>query len=157
MKRKAISAFISVAALTAAGVAAAPVASAASPAAAPHAANGAYGCAGTAINGGAPWLVKNSAGVTISDVYVYWNASTQKNCAVNVRTAAGGSGSFAGYLGITIIDPGNTANVDSDYGDYASYAGPVSIVSPGCVSITAETQPPSGAAVIRNINNIACG
>ncbi|GGY85603.1 hypothetical protein [Streptomyces nitrosporeus] len=110
------------------------------------AAAGAYGCAGNQIDS---YQVKTSGGAVYGNIYLYYDSSTGKNCAVNVATSAGAygkptfkfvmlvkcvAGTSAGSTCVQdtyIQDPTNTGV------NYSQYAGPVSISAAGrCISVT---------------------
>jgi hypothetical protein len=104
---------------------------------------GGYGCSGTLVD---TWPVKSAVPNTLSNIRLYYDASTGYNCAVNVKTAY--YTQFKHETDIVIVredwteDDNNRPGVtiDSDYGDYWSYAGPVKIPAKGmCVMINATT------------------
>jgi hypothetical protein len=104
---------------------------------------GGYGCSGTLVN---TWPVRSAVPNTLSNIRLYYDASTGYNCAVNVKTAY--YSQFKDETSITIMredwteDDNNRPGVtiDSDGGEFSSYAGPVKIPAKGrCVMIDAIT------------------
>ncbi|MHC3473200.1 spore-associated protein A [Streptomyces sp. 7R007] len=68
-------------------------------------------------------------------VYLTWNESTGKNCAVTVRNTSGARIHMA--VSLAALDSGRPAARDS--GNYTSYAGPVYVSARGyCVAWTGE-------------------
>ncbi|MFF4910073.1 spore-associated protein A [Streptomyces sp. NPDC001260] len=93
--------------------------------AAPRTATVAAATAGAAYNGacGTGYTVIDSTPVEDKGtVYVTYNKSTGKNCAVTIRNAPGAPVSTAVTLG---IDAGRGAPAVVDNGLYTTYAGPV--------------------------------
>ncbi|WP_306311701.1 hypothetical protein [Streptomyces hydrogenans] len=118
------------------------------------AATGAYGCGGSQIDS---YQVKTSGGSVYGNVYLYYDASTGKNCAVNVATAAGGYGTptFKFVMIVKCVagtTAGSTCVQDTYVQDpsttgitYSQYAGPVSISAAGrCISVTGINSLTSG-------------
>lgn len=104
---------------------------------------GGYGCSGNLVG---TWPVKSPVPNTLSNIRLYYDASTGYNCAVNVKTAYYSQFKFQTAVTITRQDfnpddnyrPGVT--IDSDSGQYWSYAGPVKIPARGmCVMVDAVT------------------
>ncbi|MFJ3421021.1 hypothetical protein ACIPN8_32285 [Streptomyces sp. NPDC086082] len=128
---KALGALAATAAIVASGVVFAPAASAAG-----------YGCAGSEID---TYPVKTSGGTQYATIHLYFDSSTDRNCAVTVVTAAGGSGtaettmaSISECSGTTLTScVGGAITTKADAGSYASYAGPVSVPGGGhCVLVS---------------------
>lgn len=109
---------------------------------APAASASGYGCSGSQID---TYPMYNS-GTLFGDVYLYYDSSTGKNCAVTVATSAGGYGvSKLMYVSIDrcneTVDTGNCTGPAgvSDKGYYDYYAGPVSISAAGhCIAVTGQ-------------------
>lgn len=129
--RKVISRLLVVATLALGGVAIAPAAQAA-----------AYGCAGSQIDS---YAETAPSGATYGHIYLYYDAATGDNCVVNVKTDAGGYGTksnvevemakcTAASDGKACVEVGNPV---SNAGNFAYYAGPVTINAPGdCVAVS---------------------
>ncbi|MER7714588.1 hypothetical protein ABTX83_29220 [Streptomyces werraensis] len=116
------------------------------------AAAGAYGCSGAQIN---TFPVKTSSGSTWGNVYLYYDASTGRNCAVTVKTAYVGTPSFTGiYLNVT-----GGGDYDDDAKDYSYYAGPVSIYAAGrCISINGVVWNPAHTVMAQQVAvGVHCG
>ncbi|MDI5969299.1 hypothetical protein POF50_008060 [Streptomyces sp. SL13] len=110
-----------------------------------------YGCAGSQID---TYNVKLSSGAVWGVVHLYYDAATRDNCAVNVKTTAGGYGTSTW----TTVDlSSSSSGQHSDDGYYTEYAGPVSVYAPSeCVAITASVG--SGTSVAKlNTGNVHCG
>ncbi|MTE19412.1 hypothetical protein F0L17_09785 [Streptomyces sp. TRM43335] len=132
--KRVVSVLISMLAMCAFGIVNAPAASA-----------GAYGCPGGQINS---YPIKTDAGTLYGNIYLYYDSSTGKNCAVAVKTAAGGYGT-PNYVAVTLFrcktsTPGAFCDWagqpnDSDYGTFSYYAGPVELYAAGkCIHVHAQ-------------------
>ncbi|WP_244943072.1 spore-associated protein A [Streptomyces inhibens] len=78
---------------------------------------------------GAGYAVIDSTPVgDVGTVYVTWNASTGKNCAVTIRNTPGAPVRMAVSLN---IDAGRGAPGVVDSGNYRTYAGPVYLTARG--------------------------
>ncbi|MEU9865645.1 hypothetical protein AB0D99_32725 [Streptomyces sp. NPDC047971] len=129
---------------------------------APAASAGGYGCAGGQI---ATYPVKYGS-TTYGNIYVYYDASTGKNCAVNVATTAGGYGKDK-YMQVEITrcsetSPSSTCHVeDEDYEGYYPfkyYAGPVEIyASNKCINVSGEIKYNGNTATGTNYGADHCG
>lgn len=110
---------------------------------APTASAGGYGCTGGQI---ATYPVKYGS-TTYGNIYVYYDAATGNNCAVNVATTAGGYGKDK-YMEVQITRCSETSTsstchvVTQDYEGYYPfkyYAGPVTVNAAGrCINVSAE-------------------
>ncbi|MFE3138082.1 hypothetical protein [Streptomyces scopuliridis] len=104
----------------------------------------------------------------MSRIELYYDPATGKNCANNVRTASGGHGTDDGWMQIWIARcvagsrPGVKCtlaanSLDSDYGNYKKYAGPVRVSASGrCIQMFAETSF-MGKFTRINVNAVHCG
>ncbi|MEV6111230.1 hypothetical protein AB0L59_01630 [Streptomyces sp. NPDC052109] len=134
MKRKIVAILASVAAVIGFSILSAPAASAAG-----------YGCSGNQIDS---YSVKTSGGSQYATIYLYYDSSTGKNCAVTVSTSAGGYGSskpMGAWLYVcTQTSPSGTCSTTTtqgDSGNYAYYAGPVSVYAAGhCILVDGSDQ-----------------
>ncbi|MEV5576648.1 hypothetical protein AB0L06_42035 [Spirillospora sp. NPDC052269] len=108
---------------------------------APAANAGGYGCSGNLVD---TYSVKSKWN-TLSHVYLYYNAKTGYNCAVNVKTKY--YSQFKHKISIhmynsTWAEDNNRPGVNTDYdgGKFLKWAGPVKVKGKGlCVSIVADT------------------
>ncbi|GHF93989.1 hypothetical protein GCM10017667_25090 [Streptomyces filamentosus] len=109
---------------------------------APAASAGGYGCSGGLI---ATYPVKTSSGTIFGNIHVYYDSSTGRNCAVTVKTTAGGYGTSS-FVSVTLAvcktsTPGafcDSAGQPTAYeGDHFNYyAGPVSVYAAGrCIHL----------------------
>ncbi|GAA1182668.1 hypothetical protein GCM10009664_56030 [Kitasatospora gansuensis] len=125
--------------------------------AAPASAAG-WGCSGTEVSD-SPYAVTTGDGDVYSYVHLYWNGSTGRNCAVNVK-----AGRLSGTPTLTQIallacrqdgPVGGSASqctaieypMDPSRSDiyYSSYAGPVSVNGSGhCIMVTGITYDTDG-------------
>ncbi|MFR9725193.1 hypothetical protein ACL02R_17770 [Streptomyces sp. MS19] len=124
-----------------------------------------YGCNGSLIN---TYPVRTPAGAVWGNIRLYYDGSTGRNCAVNVKTAAGGSGT-RGWTSVNLYrcassTPGRPCRwqdetYDGDGGPYAYYAGPVSIPAAGkCIRVTGFVgTAPSNASGGSGTNGVHCG
>ncbi|WP_371598677.1 hypothetical protein [Streptomyces sp. NBC_00564] len=110
---------------------------------APTASAAGYGCAGSQIDS---YPMYATGGTQFGTVFLYYDSSTGKNCAVTVATAAGGYG-VSKLMHIEIVkcsqtvDTGSCTGVDSvvDHDYYQYYAGPRSINAAGhCIAVTGQ-------------------
>lgn len=114
------------------------------------AAAGGWGCSGTEVSDSPYPVTSYNSGATLSNVHLYYNSSTGKNCAVNVK--AGSLYGVSSYVNVTLYEcaettPGGdctTLAVSADPAGggpfYQYYAGPVSVPGAGhCVRIYAAT------------------
>ncbi|MFC8518874.1 hypothetical protein [Streptomyces sp. NPDC057257] len=116
---------------------------------APAASAGAYGCAGSQVDS---YPMYGEPGVSYGTIYLYYDTSTGKNCAVMVSTAAGGYGvkkSMQLYLRVCsqTTDTGACTETGGagDNGNYAYYAGPVSVKAAGhCIRVVGVIGPYKG-------------
>jgi hypothetical protein len=127
-------------------------------------ATGDWGCAGSEVSG-SPYPVRNSAGTIYSYVHLYWDGSTGKNCAVNVKT-----GSLYGPqtdTGLQLTEcvedtptPQRTCNPLEQPGqddNFRYYAGPVSVDGVGhCVVVQAWTDDTSGNEATLDVGPFHC-
>jgi hypothetical protein len=154
--RRALSAIICFSAIAAGGIAFAPSASA-----------GGYGCSGSLIDTYKVNLpISSTSPRHISTINLYYDSATGKNCAVNVKTAAGGAGTST-YMQVSIdrciagSRPGVRCTIDiDDYdgGYFKTYAGPVSINAAGrCISLFAETVNTKSEIGNYKVNATHCG
>ncbi|MFC0542715.1 hypothetical protein [Kutzneria chonburiensis] len=109
-----------------------------------------WGCSGSEVSD-SPYPVVGPAGSVFSYVHLYWNGSTGKNCAVNVKTGAlyGTPTQTEIVLYQCAADTpaaGCSATLAaSDGGNFAYYAGPASIPGAGhCLVVQAWTDDTSG-------------
>ncbi|MFJ1594689.1 hypothetical protein ACIOD0_31255 [Kitasatospora albolonga] len=87
-------------------------------------------------------MTERNTGAVISNIFLYYDASTGRNCASNVRTAAGGAGTAA-RISVSIWADGGSAVTDD--GNYAQYAGPVATYARGkCVNVKGVTYASGG-------------
>ncbi len=101
-----------------------------------HAANG---CGGT--------LVGVYPVGDVGEVNVYWEASTQTNCLVNLNLF---NGSSIMNMSITAWSPYDS---DTDSGNFWYYAGPVRVYAPdACINFDAKS-----GGYYRSERNIHCG
>ncbi|WP_329306593.1 hypothetical protein OG322_16620 [Streptomyces sp. NBC_01260] len=114
MLKRAMVILTSLAAITGGAVMVAPAASAAG-----------FGCAGSQID--VYPVTDADNGAVLSDIFLYYDASTGKNCASNVRTSAGGAGTAA-RISVSVWADGGSAVTDN--GIYSQYAG--AGLRPGC-------------------------
>ncbi|WP_143202257.1 hypothetical protein [Streptomyces sp. CB01249] len=129
MLKRAMVILTSLAAVTGGAIVAAPSASAAG-----------FGCPGSQID--VYPVTDANKGLVLSNIFLYYDASTGKNCASNVRTSAGGTGTAA-KISISIWADGGSAVTDS--GNYSQYAGPVSVYAAGkCINVKATTYASGG-------------
>ncbi|MFC0542714.1 hypothetical protein [Kutzneria chonburiensis] len=104
-----------------------------------------WGCSGSEVSD-SPYPVKTPSGAIFSYVHLYWDGSTGRNCAVNVKT-----GALYGTPSLTEVAlrecSGDTPsphcdqiNVAGDNKVYSYYAGPVSVPGAGhCIMVEAWT------------------
>ncbi|WP_405881064.1 hypothetical protein OG747_22110 [Streptomyces sp. NBC_01384] len=113
---------------------------------APSAFAGGYGCSGNQID---TYPVTYS-GETFGNVYLYYDSSTGKNCAVTVSNSSHGYGSSK-YMYVRVEKCQQTAPSggyctiyspevwDDNGGDFLYYAGPVTVSAAGhCISVVGE-------------------
>ncbi|MFF5341946.1 hypothetical protein ACWDUG_16370 [Streptomyces cellulosae] len=113
---------------------------------APSASAGGYGCSGSQIDS---FPMYASGGTLFGNVFLYYDSSTGRNCAVTVATSAGGYG-VAKYMYVGIsrcnetVDTGScsgSASVVDKKDSYKYYAGPVSIAAAGhCIAVTGQIE-----------------
>jgi hypothetical protein len=116
-----------------------------------------WGCSGNEVSD-SPFSVTDGNNNVVSNVHLYYDGSTGRNCAVNVKTAQGGYGTST-YTAVTLEscnedspDSGrcSTYAISSDPagggpGSYSQYAGPVRVPGNGhCIKVTAWTTDPNG-------------
>ncbi|MEV8099078.1 hypothetical protein [Kitasatospora sp. NPDC085879] len=113
---------------------------------------GGWGCSGSEVSD-SPFAVKAYGGQVLSHVHLFWDSSTGRNCAVNVK--AGSLYGTAGFISIRLIEcredtPGSSSDCTSienrpDGSDnYRYYAGPVSVPGSGhCIWVEGITSGPS--------------
>ncbi|MEU9950342.1 hypothetical protein [Streptomyces sp. NPDC047939] len=107
---------------------------------APSASAAGFGCPGSQID--VYPVTDANNGTTLSNIFLYYDSATGKNCASNVRTSAGGTGTAA-RISISIWADGGSAVTDN--GIYAQYAGPVSTYAAGkCINVKAITYASGG-------------
>jgi hypothetical protein len=136
--------------------------------ASPASASG-YGCSGSEIDTYTVELNQSSPtpGRDISKIHLFYDSSTKKNCAANVKTTAGGSGTST-YMQVNIyrcashVKSGQRCDDieadDTDNGYFKQYAGPVSIKAAGrCISVFAETFIPNGEHDSLDTYAVHCG
>ncbi|MFE0459043.1 hypothetical protein ACFW1A_07235 [Kitasatospora sp. NPDC058965] len=105
-----------------------------------------WGCSGSEVSG-SPYPTRTPSGAVFSYVHLYWDGSTGRNCAVNVKT-----GSLYGTPSLTEVSlsecaagdtPGGNCEqiaADGDNNIYSYYAGPVSVPAAGhCIVLEAWT------------------
>ncbi|MFE0459040.1 hypothetical protein ACFW1A_07220 [Kitasatospora sp. NPDC058965] len=108
-----------------------------------------WGCSGNEVSG-SPYPVKTSAGAVYSYVHLFWDGSTGKNCAVNVKT-----GSLYGtptWTQVIVYECAedtpvscNAIKEGDDGNNYSYYAGPASVPAVGhCVVVQAWTDDTAG-------------
>lgn len=127
----------------------------------------AYGCSGSQVD---TYPVKTSGGSVWGNIYLYYDSSTGKNCAVNVATSAGYYGTptvktmdiWRCVAGSTAGTPCQTDAVSQDPTTsvlYSEYAGPVSLSAAGrCIELAASEWSPDGSTIAQaNINATHCG
>ena len=68
----------------------------------------------------------------VGKIFLTWNESTGKNCAVTIRNAPGAKIFMAVELNIDIDEEHNPV---TDYGQYTSYAGPVYMSARGYCAV----------------------
>jgi len=116
---------------------------------APSASASGYGCSGSQID----TYNVNHGSTLFGVVHLYYNSSTGKNCAVTVKTAAGGYGTKS-QIDVVIdrcATPGSHPGYDcyslakvDDSGNYAEYAGPVSLSAAGsCIAVYGYVSTPN--------------
>lgn len=131
---------------------------------APSASAANYGCAGSSIDS---FAVKSQQGTTFGHIYLYFDSSTKKNCAVTVKNDAGSYGTVT-YTSIHIwkCSAGTRAgsdcsNIDSDVkdaGDYKYQAGPKSLAAGGhCIEVDATINNKYGYTAQYFSKAIHCG
>ncbi|MFF8596729.1 hypothetical protein ACF061_36000 [Streptomyces sp. NPDC015220] len=101
-----------------------------------------YGCAGNLID--TYYAKAYPGGAVFGYFYLYYDASTGRNCGVTVANSAGGYGTPK-YMRAEIdvcasTVPGDACQsvvtYDNDAGTYSNYAGPVSVKAAGrCIAI----------------------
>ncbi|ROQ81635.1 hypothetical protein EDD95_1224 [Streptomyces sp. CEV 2-1] len=129
MLKRAMVILTSLAAITGGAVMVAPAASAAG-----------FGCAGSQID--VYPVADADNGAVLSNIFLYYDASTGKNGASNVRTSAGGAGTAA-RISVSVWADGGSAVTDN--GIYSQYAGPVSVQAAGkCINVKAITYASGG-------------
>ncbi|MFG2876508.1 hypothetical protein ACGFYU_16215 [Streptomyces sp. NPDC048337] len=144
------------AAVAATGIAFAPAANA-----------GGFGCSGALIDTYAVNLpISSQSPIHVSTINLYYDASTGRNCASNVKTSGGGLGQST-YMQVSIdrcvagSTPGYRCTIDDDDYDggyFKTYAGPVSVNASGrCISLFAETFTPNGEHGDVHRNATHCG
>ncbi|MER5629395.1 hypothetical protein [Streptomyces nitrosporeus] len=89
--------------------------------------------------------MKTSSGTLYGNIYVYYDSSTGRNCAVTVKNSTGGYGSTS-WTSVTLAvcktsTAGSPCYTDgqptvTDGGYYKQYAGPVSVSAAGkCIKL----------------------
>jgi hypothetical protein len=124
---------------------------------------GGWGCTGNEVSD-SPYAVRTPSGAVFSYVHLYWNGSTGKNCAVNVKT--GSLYGIATNTGLVITEcvedtPGGNCNPlgkdDPQNGNFRYYAGPVSVSGVGhCVVVQAWTDDNSGNEANLDVGPFHC-
>ncbi|MFI7178342.1 hypothetical protein [Streptomyces spororaveus] len=99
-----------------------------------------YGCPGKKIASYS--VTERNEGFNLSNVYLYYDGATGKNCVVNRRTGLGEFGTRA-RLEVHLWAVGGQSA--SDVGNFAEQAGPISISAPGrCIRVKAVVHTVSG-------------
>ncbi len=160
--RRTLASILTACGMAAAAVAFAPAASAADLASPSANAAENYGCVGSLIDS---YPIGNQGSIW-GTTYLYYDASTGDNCAAAVKS----SGGWKGTATLTRVQmercasstPGTCGDTDAsieDSGQYAYYAGPVTLNAGGkCINITAEIWDPSRTEVARVTHTaVHCG
>lgn len=124
---------------------------------------GAYGCAGNQVD---TYSVKTTGGTVYGTIHLYYDSSTGLNCAVSVANSAGGYGTKTEKtIDLFLCDPGTKAGqicpvyeTSSDGGNYAYYAGPVTMHAAGqCIALDSNIRSPSGTWAYVQTDAVHCG